>query len=266
MICHKTRVVAAAGAGDRQEPVVLAAVRRGWPGTAGTLRLLHCYLRWVDRARLIDEHPILFHMAQDGTWPSIQEHGLLSTTALVDLYDPSPADRAAILQSRRRAGFVLDDPALGRAAVRDQKPLQRLDRLALGTTLQEFLDLLNGRVFFWLTRARLDTLLGAKAYRDHPQLVLCFDTAELLERHAARVQLSPYNSGSMARANSPVRGRDLFRDIDDYPYDSWRKERRSRTNAVVELTVDHAVPDAARLAVRVERWQGGHCTGVLHQR
>ncbi|AUG81333.1 hypothetical protein CFP65_6688 [Kitasatospora sp. MMS16-BH015] len=220
----------------------------------------------MDRAQLTDEHPILFHMAEDGTWPSIQKHGLLSTKALVDLYDPPPADRAAILQNRRSAGFVLEDPARGRAVVRDQKPLQRLDRLAPGTTPQEFLDLLNGRVFFWLTHARLDTLLRAKAYRDHAQLVLYFDTAELLERHGAKVQLSPYNSGSITRANSPVRGRDLFCDIDDFPYDNWRKKGRSRSNAVVELTVDHAVPDAGRLAVRVERWQGGHRTETLHQR
>jgi hypothetical protein len=33
-------------------------------------------------------------------------------------------------------------------------------------TSQDFLDALNGRVFFWLSMKRLQTLLNARAYRD----------------------------------------------------------------------------------------------------
>ncbi|MEV7021925.1 hypothetical protein [Kitasatospora sp. NPDC093558] len=223
----------------------------------------------MDRAQLIREHPTLFHMAADGTWPSIQARGLLSTRALVDLYDPPPALRAEILHRVRRTKIVLDDPALGPSVIRDQLPLKFLDQcLTPGTTPQEFLDLLNGRVFFWLTRERLCSLVNARQYRDHPQVVLCLDTAQLLGRHGDAAQLAPYNTGSMLKPPpySPMRGRDVFVDVDDYPYSRWRKERGANRDAVVELTVNHAVPDAAELAIRVERWEGGVCTEVLHER
>ncbi|MFC1408169.1 hypothetical protein ACEZCY_02600 [Streptacidiphilus sp. N1-12] len=128
--------------------------------------------------------------------------------------------------------------------------------------MQEYLDLLNGRVFFWLSRGRLDALLDA--YRGSAQLVRCFDTAEVLERHGPRVQLSPFNSGSMKGPRVPVRGRDVFRDVGDFPYEHWRRKHRSRGAVVAELTVEHAVPDAAQLAVRVERWQDGQRTAILH--
>ncbi|WP_443032020.1 DUF7002 family protein [Streptomyces sp. CA-210063] len=133
---------------------------------------------------------------------------------------------------------------------------------------QEYLALLNGRVFFWLTRERLSRLLRARQYRSHPHLVLCLDTAELLRRHGKNVQLAPYNTGSMLRPPpySPRRGRDVFVDIDEYPYGRWRRQRGPRRDAVVELTVAYAVSDAADLVLRVERWEGGARTEILLER
>ena len=223
----------------------------------------------MDRSELVSEHPKLFHMAEEGTWPAIQEHGLLSTKALVDLYDPEEAVRSTILQGVRRESVVLSRPGVGRAVIRDQGPLKFLDEcLAPGTTRQEFLDLLNGRVFFWLSPKRLQRLLGAARYREHPQLVFQFDTAEILERYGAAVQLAPYNTGSMhvPPPYSPPRGRDVFVDVAHYPYADWRARRGRGGDAVVELTVKHAVPDAGELVTRVERWVGGSSVDVLHQR
>jgi hypothetical protein len=54
-------------------------------------------IRVLSRARITSargprrshtQHPTLFHVAGDGAWPNIQEHGLLSTAAVVDLYGP----------------------------------------------------------------------------------------------------------------------------------------------------------------------------------
>lgn len=42
-------------------------------------------------------HPTLYHMAEDGSWPSIRDRGLLSTQAIVNLYKPDDQARAAIL-------------------------------------------------------------------------------------------------------------------------------------------------------------------------
>ena len=223
----------------------------------------------MDPEQLVKEHPVVFHMAEDGTWPSIRTQGLLSARALVDLYQPAFAVSEAILHTVRRSPIVLALSGLPHAVIRDQLPLKYLEQgLTDGTTPQEYLALLNGRVFFWLTRERLSRLLRAREYRSHPHLVLCLDTAELLRRYGKNVQLAPYNTGSMLRPPpySPRRGRDVFVDIDEYPYGRWRRQRGPRRDAVVELTVDYAMPDAADLALRVERWEGGVCTETLLER
>nr|WP_245677815.1 hypothetical protein [Chondromyces crocatus] len=135
----------------------------------------------------------------------------------------------------------------------DDKGLVRA--LMDGLTPKAWYELLNGKVFFWLSRARLDTLLQARAYRDKRQTVLTVDTARLLERHAHRTHLSPINSGATKPVPRP-RGRDTFLPLSDYPFDSWRAKRGVR-DAVVELTVERGVTDIAELVVHVEEVGGG---------
>lgn len=43
-------------------------------------------------------------------------------------------------------------------------------------TVEQWLRLLNSKVFFWLQRERVNRLLGARAYRDSSHLVITFDT------------------------------------------------------------------------------------------
>ena len=50
----------------------------------------------MKEADLVRIYPRLFHMAEDGSLTSIQAHGLLSTTALLDLYEIGGPVRAAI--------------------------------------------------------------------------------------------------------------------------------------------------------------------------
>ena len=50
---------------------------------------------------VITDCPRLFHMAESGSWDSIRERGLLSTSALLDLYEISDPDREAIESTRR---------------------------------------------------------------------------------------------------------------------------------------------------------------------
>lgn len=203
-------------------------------------------------------------MAEDGAWPAIRTRGLLSTRALVDLYDPPAEERAAILNTVRRTNVVLTDPALGPAVIRDQAPLKFLDRCLIpGTSPQQYLDALNGRVFFWLTSERLLRLLNAPRHRKRPQTVLQVDTAALLSRYGHEAELAPFNTGSMQVPSSPARGADVFVDIDTYPYDLWRSRRGRRHDAVVELTVRHSIPDIAEMTIRVERWSSGHPINLL---
>ena len=51
--------------------------------------------------RLASRYPVLFHMAEDGSWESIRARGLLSTSALLDLFEVEGELRLAIESARR---------------------------------------------------------------------------------------------------------------------------------------------------------------------
>ena len=55
----------------------------------------------ITREDLIKYFPRLYHMAEKGTWPSIKKRGLLSTTALLDLYGIKGKEREKIESLRR---------------------------------------------------------------------------------------------------------------------------------------------------------------------
>ena len=198
--------------------------------------------------RLISRYPTLYHMAEDGSWESIQRHGLQSTSALLDRFEVEGEERFAIESVRRPEIVRVEHPEHGIAFVRDNKPMQEksLERCLVGMTPREWYEHLNRRVFFWVEWKRLLKLLGARAYKDRPHLVLEVDTAELLDRHAERVTLSPINSGATFAMRPAPRGHDTFRRIADHP----------EGKPVVELAVDYAVPDIADFVLSVSRWHG----------
>lgn len=191
-------------------------------------------------------------MAEHGAWPSIRRHGLLSTSALLDLYGVEGDRREAVETRRRPEGVKLSAPGLEGAVVRDQKPM---DDASLARCLQDGLApadwyrLLNSRVFFWLSRTRLLRLLGARPYRMAAHDVLELDTAALVAAYADRITLSPINSGA-TRPFGVARGLATFLPIADYPYARWRTAR-PRGEHVVELAVTGGVPDVARFVRRV---------------
>ncbi len=183
----------------------------------------------------------------------------MSTSALLDRFEVGGEQRFRMESARRpEMEEVVEHPLHGRAWIRDNKPMQErtLERCLTGMTPREWYETLNRRVFFWVDRKRLLKLLGARAYRDRPHLVLELDTGELLERHAGRVTLSAINSGATFTMNPAPRGPDTFRSIADHPQDK----------KVVELAVDHAVPDAARFVFSVSRWHGGEELGDVWRR
>ncbi len=85
-----------------------------------------------------------------------------------------------------------------------------------------------------MERERLARLLGARAYRDRPHLVLKLDTEGLLRRHASNVSLSGINSGATFAMNLVPRSPETFRRIAEHP----------EGGLVIELAVDYAVPEA----------------------
>lgn len=225
------------------------------------------YVETLTPQKLAASSPFLYHMAAVDSWSSINEHGLLSTTALLDLFGYKGQEREEIESHRRPKDYVIKHPTYGQAVIRDNLPMsdRALSKCLVGYTNREWYELLNRRVFFWLSRERLFKFLDAREYRARRQTVITVSTTELLARHAHRVTLSPINSGSTIRKPAP-RGVATFRSISEYPFEHWRRKRRSRKSAVVELAVDYSVPDIRDLATKVEHVEHGKVVETVWER
>ncbi len=193
-------------------------------------------------------------MAEDGTWPSIEKHGLLSTSALLDLYGIAGRERCAIESHQRKEMVRIHDSRIGSAIIRDQKVLHEsaLANNVEGMSVKDYYKLLNGKTFFWARKERLESFINGKEYRNMPHDVLTVDTRELVGRHEKEIWLSRINSGAFF--GSGKRGANTFKKIADYPSDPIRKERKILT--VVEVAVDYAVKDISDVTVKVEKWNG----------
>lgn len=203
---------------------------------------------------LVETYPRLWHMAHDGAWPAIRDHGLMSSTALLDAYGVAGDERSRLFGERRPESVPLVHPELPGAVLRDQKPMSDV---ALARCLSDELTptdwyaLLNSRSFFWLSRNRIWGLLRARAYRNKAQTVLTLDTQGIVAAHRDRIWLSPINSGSTLFKPRP-RGRETFARISDFPFEARAVTRRPAQN-VVELLVEYSVPDVRDHVLAVHR-------------
>jgi Family of unknown function (DUF7002) len=215
----------------------------------------------------VSHYPRLYHMAELGTWSSIRSHGLLSTSALLDLYGINGKERRQIECCRRPQSVTIRHEKYGPAVIRDQKPISdsALSKCLEGMTPTEWYRLLNERVFFWVARERVLGLLSARTYRNREHTVLTIDTAKLLKLHHERVTLSPINSGSTVYNPQP-RGPDTFQTLGTYPFEKWQQKRRSATKAVAELAVGYSVPNIRELVLRVERRKQSRILEVIYER
>jgi hypothetical protein len=201
---------------------------------------------------LITIFPKLYHVADGGAWPSIRTHGLLSTSALLDLYGVDGSERSAFESERRGTTMILKRDGQPDVVLRDQTPMS--DKALIGCldgmTPQQWYEILNAKVFFWTSTQRLQRLVTAKAGRDVAQLVLTVDTRSLLAAHRERMRLSGMNTGSTVRRPLP-RGLKTFLPIVDFPYEE-RRRTRSPSDALVELVVEGAVPDVMKHLIAVD--------------
>ncbi len=198
----------------------------------------------LEIAELLEDCPRLFHMAERGAWDGIKRHGLLSTSSLLDLYEIKGSERFALESGRRNTTAEINAPGLGSAKIRDQLPMDDKGlRRCLPDTIspQQWYEFLNRKVFFWLTKNRLDRLSNAKAYRDAEHEVLVLNSRRIVESYCEKIWLCPINSGCTKPMPAP-RDYSTFARIVDYPYQCWRK-RRKRGERVVELCIDGGVPN-----------------------
>jgi hypothetical protein len=219
----------------------------------------------MEASELSRRYPVLYHMAADGSWDSISAYGLLSTTALLDLFDVATAKRRAIEENRRPDSVVISHPDYGTATIRDNKPLlegRLTSCLQDGMTPGEWYQLLNRRVFFWPTRERLQRFTGAAAYRDAASVILTINTQELLAIYGDSITLSYINSGATAPFAWP-RGRNTFRSIAAF---DWEARRHRGKDAIAELAVDYSVPEILAVTDTVVRRMPSGVEELIWQR
>ncbi len=195
----------------------------------------------------------ILHLAESANWLSIQQHGLLSTSALLDLAEVHGNKRTQFERLQRLAHTELPNGV----HVRDQKPMpsQSLAQCLIGMAPEEWYQLINSKVFFWLDHNRLNR--QRRACEPRPQVVLVVDTQRLLARHAEKVALSPFNTGN-TRRKPAARGRSTFVPHAVWSESGWFSEAaglgtraRAGSHRPVELTVDGAIPDIMGMVVRV---------------
>ena len=195
----------------------------------------------------VRNNPRLYHFAEPGAWEGIRRNGLLSTSALLDMYEVGGDERVRLESARRPSTTRLTRPNLPDAFVRDQHAMNEktLERaLTNGITARQWYEFLNRKVFFWVELSRLYGM--AKAY-DGGEVVV-FDTRRLIDECRDNVRLCHINSGA-TRSPRHHRSYDTFCRIEDYPY-VWRGRK------VAEVCVEAGVPDVLRLVQCVRRLSG----------
>ena len=209
----------------------------------------------MQTADLIRLYPRLHHMAADGSWPSIEKHGLLSTKALAAKWG---INSASLLEQRRDESRVIEHPLHGTAIVRDQKPIheESLAEVLTDMSVAEWLDELNSRVFFFLQPERLSTLLNATSYKKDAHTVITIDTASFVAAHEAEIELCAINSGFAQRHSKAARGSGTFQSIAGYQHPVRSEARIKPAWDVAELCVKDSVLDIAQHVIRVDRMRG----------
>lgn len=148
---------------------------------------------------LVRRYPRLFHVTEVGAWESIQVHGLLPASMLLDRLGVTGPERERLEAWPRPHHRRFDDPLLGSVQLQDNRPLQvgPLRRcLDDGLDVADWCRMLNARVFFWADEQGLARLLGARWMRGRVREVLVFATERLLERARGPVETSRINSGA----------------------------------------------------------------------
>jgi hypothetical protein len=185
---------------------------------------------------------IAYHLVDASNWTSVQNDGLMSARRLMEgcgaiEYGASRHYRPA---SQRLASGVL---------IRDQRPMppKALMRcLRSGLMPEDWFELLNSKVFFWLHPSRLNR--HCHACGASPQVALVVNASRLLMKYSGMATVSPINTGNALRCAAP-RNLTTFVPYQRWLSDGWAYEDipgvrpRPRSHRPAELTISEAVPD-----------------------
>lgn len=212
--------------------------------------------------QLVTDYPRVYHMAEVGTWPSIKQHGLLSSNEVARRSGAQGAAAAALRRGHRAGKVTVAVPGVGDVVLRDQIPMHpdRITRaLPAGVSAGDWYELINDRVFFWAEEHRLHRLLNGREYGHLEHDVLTLDTASLVQAHHERIRLCHMNSGNTFPAMTK-RGPEIFKPIAAYEVTRTGRPKK----AVVEVTVVGGVPDIRQHVVEARRMRGEQVLGVLN--
>ena len=188
----------------------------------------------MDASTFARHFPRLYHLTFASNLPGIRANGLLSTEALAGRF--TPEDKVAALNRRRRCIQQIEGVTL-----RDQHAAveAKMKSCLVGVTIPEWFTLLNGKIFFFVSKQKVDVL--ANAYASYSNVLLEIDTAELLATHTEHASLCRINSGSFLYNPRP-RGRASFIPLAAYTY-------KNKRDTPAELTMDRPIPEILQMSV-----------------
>ena len=194
-------------------------------------------------------HPRLHRLGMEGAHEGVRRHGLLTAAQIA-------ASAGIVLPTTPRPGPIRATLPDGTAVtITDNLPLS-FEALAPvlddGLTPEDWLAMLDDRVFLWPDRRLAAGNLRARRRLGYASEWQCYDAATLLTPVWDRAEIAPINTGSTVRRPAR-RGRATFAPLGALDWDAWRRARgRKAPDRVKEVTVRGGAPDAGAALIAVE--------------
>ncbi len=150
----------------------------------------------LDLQRFVSARPYLYHLTHNANLPHLRELSLLIPAATL----MERAGRLDLLRTPRRGPITII--VGGRQIIlRDQKPLHKGNvKLPRGFSFEDFVEILNKRIFFWPGSMLRPTDYGIRHfahYETENPAILRIDLNSLLQTNPSAVpRFCRYNSGS----------------------------------------------------------------------
>lgn len=171
--------------------------------------------------KFIAKNIFLYHLTDSRNWEIIKRTGmLLSAESIVNRSSLTRIEKEAILQNRRPFHKTIEIENVS-YHLRDQRPISETNlkkSLSNGWTVEQFISLLNTKVFFWPNLKRLWSHYSR--YKDEEPIILKVSTKRMFDINN-HVEFCRLNSGA-TRSNHylggapPSRGLETFAPASEY--------------------------------------------------
>ena len=200
----------------------------------------------------------LYHLSLATSSEQVMEHGLLSTSALLNRFAIYGQRRNVLERTRRAKREPITHPDYGTVYLNDQFPLFEggLKKCLVDMSIEEWCLSLNRRVFFWAEEANLNSLVQAQKKKGYGGMLLSVQRKALHDAFGDQIELSPINSGNATR-KAAMRGSAIFASVSAYPHSRVVEVtvpyEMKRTDL---LTVQMIIPGGVLIHVDTCRWFG----------